>query len=107
MRFFVATVAALLLFASTAQAQDRRIQGESRIGCVSRDYYEKLVSFAASGDNEAFKKALVAGVMTEQCTMFQAGASVILEDTAMFSGMMKIRVRGETTSYWTSIESAK
>lgn len=108
MRILTVSAFLLALFTATvAIAQDRRIQGDSRIGCVSQEYYKKLVNFASSGDNEAFKKALVAGVLTEQCIMFKAGTRVILEDTAIFSGLMQVRVRGNTSSYWTSLESAK
>lgn len=107
MRILILAGLALMLAATSVQAQDRRIQGDKRIGCVSEDYYRRLVRFAGSGDNEAFKEALVAGVLTGQCVMFKAGTPVILEDTALFSGLMQVRIRGETVSYWTSIESAK
>jgi len=38
-------------------------------------------------------------------TLFQNGETVYLTDTGIFSGVVKVRKRGETTEYWTNMEA--
>lgn len=83
-----------------AYAQDWHIEGDSHFGCVSKDYLDKLVGYAVEKDMEAFKKGLLVGLMTGQCTTFKAGETVYLTDISLFSGLVQIRRRGDTAQYW-------
>lgn len=89
----------------TAPSGESRIDGDNWFGCQSRDYFEKVVGFAVQKDNEAFGKALAAGILQGNCTRFTAGETVFLADTAIFSGLVKVRRKGETSEYWTNLEA--
>ncbi len=90
---------------SAAPSGEKRIDGDNWFGCQSRDYFEKIVGFAAQRDNEAFSKALAAGILQGNCIRFTARETVFLEDTAIFSGLVKVRRKGETSEYWTNLEA--
>jgi hypothetical protein len=97
--------AVLFAVAFSAQAQDRRISGDSWFGCTSKEYHGKLIGYAVQKDMEAFKQGLTAGVLTGACVMFKAGEPVFIADTAIFSGLVKVRRKGSTSEYWTNLEA--
>ncbi|NLJ26385.1 MAG: hypothetical protein GX433_00015 [Deltaproteobacteria bacterium] len=76
-------------------------------GCKSREYTDKLSGYVAAKDSEAFKKALMAGYLTGECVPFKQGERVIITDTALFSGLMKIRRKGDINEYWVNYEAVK
>ena len=39
--------------------------------------------------------------------MFTNGEVVYIADTAIFSGLVKVRRRGDTNEYWTNLEAVK
>jgi hypothetical protein len=39
--------------------------------------------------------------------MFKNGEVVYITDTAIFSGIIKVRRKGETKEYWTNTEAVK
>ncbi len=82
-----------------------RIEGEDNIGCRSRDYNSKLTRIAVQGDREAFGRALMEGVLSGECVVFKAGEPVFVSDTAIFSGLVKVRRKGEIDEYWTNFEA--
>ena len=84
-----------------------RIVSNGYFGCTNKDVFSKMVSYAVQGDTEAFRQAMLAALTIEECTAFEAGEIVQLEDTAVFSGMIKVRRRGELSEYWTNLEAAK
>lgn len=45
------------------------IVGDNRFGCVDRDYFEKLGSYAVDKDNVAFSNALSLGVINGECVL--------------------------------------
>jgi hypothetical protein len=83
----------------------QRIVDANRFGCTDRDYYEKIGSYAAQKDTEAFKQALSIGVLNGTCVLFTANEPVYLADTAIFSGLVKVRRPGEMNEYWTNMEA--
>jgi hypothetical protein len=89
----------------TDTIQPRTIVGDSRFGCVDRDFFEKLGSYAAEKDNAAFSNALGTAVLNGDCVFFKADEPVYLADTAIFSGLVKVRRPGETEEYWTNMEA--
>ena len=66
-----------------------------------------MISMIVAGDREAFSKELLKSLMSGQCIRFRAGQVVQIEDTALFSGMIKLRPAGSTEGYWTNVEAAK
>jgi hypothetical protein len=102
----ITCVAALLvLLVSGAFAQERVISGPNYFGCQDRDYYEKIVSYVAQKDKVAFNKALYSGFATGDCVMFRSGEPIFLTDVAIFHGLSKVRRKGDTQEYWTSMEA--
>lgn len=87
--------------------QDKQIADDHRFGCSDRDYFEKLVSYAVQKDNEAFSQGLAAGILAGACTMFKTGEAVYITDTAIFSGLVEVRRKGETQEYWTNLEAVR
>ena len=85
----------------------RQINGTNRFGCSDRELYEKLGSYAAQEDMAAFSQVLAAGLVSEACTKFAAGEEVFIADTAIFSGLVKVRRKGEMAEYWTNLEATK
>lgn len=93
--------------AAPALAQSKHIVGDSFFGCADKDYFSELVGYAVDKDVEAFKKGLRTGMLTGQCTMFKNEDEVFLTDTSIFSGLVQVRRRGDTTAYWTNLEAVK
>jgi hypothetical protein len=89
------------------QAQSRRISSDKFFGCTEKDYFGKLENYIVQKDMEAFQKGLMAGVLTGKCIIFKSGEEVFLADTAIFSGLIKLRRKGEVVEYWTNIEATK
>jgi len=90
---------------ATSGDNTKRISGSQWFGCSDREYFEKLIGYAVDKDNEAFKRALAAGVVADNCTLFKNGEAVYTVDTAVFSGLVKVRRKGETQEYWTNLEA--
>ena len=87
--------------------EDKQIAGDHRFGCSDRDYFDKLVGYAVQKDNDAFSQGLAAGILAGTCTMFKVGESVYITDTAIFSGLVEVRRKGETQEYWTNLEAVR
>jgi hypothetical protein len=94
----------LTVLASSATAADR-ISGDNNVGCKSRDYYKKLLQYAAQGDMQAFNQGLTGGILAGTCIWFKAGEPVFITDTSMF--LIKVRRQGSTAEYWTNMEAVK
>jgi len=86
---------------------DRRISGKHYFGCRDRKYFNKLVNYAVQEDTKAFSQALAAGIFAGICTMLKDGEVVYIMDTAIFSGLIKVRRKGQTQEYWTNREAVK
>ena len=84
-----------------------RISGDGWFGCADQDAFKKLTQFAVQKDTEAFKSGLGAGILAGHCTMFKNGDEVYVSDTAVFSGLTKVRTKGETREFWTNLEALK
>lgn len=81
------------------------ITSENKWGCTDREYVDKLFGFVVDQDKEAFMRAISAGIATGHCTTFKVGEPVFLADTAIMSGLVKLRRKGETIEYWTAVEA--
>jgi hypothetical protein len=90
---------------SSSDSSGKTITGDNFYGCTQREYFEKLIQFAVQKDADAFKTGLAAGIATGRCTLFKRGERVHLADTAVFSGLVKVRRPGELDEYWTNLEA--
>jgi hypothetical protein len=101
-------VLAAILFTAThtALAFDYKIVHKA-IGCVTKEEHGKLTHYANQKDEEALKKFLTLKLLSGECTFFSVGESVDVTDTAIFSGMIQIRRRGEIKEFWTNFEYVK
>ena len=83
------------------------VTGNNHFGCTSKESYQKLLGFVVDHDKAAFEQGLSAGISTGLCTVFHSGEAVSLSDTAVFSGIVKLRRKGETVEYWTTMEAVR
>jgi len=81
------------------------ITGDRWFGCVVRQDFERIVGYAVQGDDEAFSSALALELMAGTGYVFNRGESVYVTDTALLSGLIKVRPRGQTLEYWTNVEA--
>lgn len=83
------------------------VTGNNQYGCTDKGYYSKLIGLVADQDKAAFEQELSTGIATGQCTVFHTGEEVFLSGTAILSGVVKLRRKGETSEYWTAMETIK
>jgi hypothetical protein len=69
------------------------------VGCPDQNHVQSLLLDAAEKDETVFEQTFAAG----DCTWFKAGEPVFVTDTAISSGLAKIRRQGDGTEYWISI----
>lgn len=81
------------------------ITSANKWGCTDREYVGKLFGFVADQDKEAFMRGIAEGLATGRCTTFEVGEPVFLADTAIMSGLVKVRRKGGASEYWTAMEA--
>ena len=74
--------------------------GDSAVGCQSRNYYETIVRHATQ-DPEAFRQVMLSG----DCVVLAKNETVYILERAFFSGLVKVRRRGELVEYWTASDT--
>ena len=91
---------------TTTQSDGSRVVSRaSAAGCINRDVYDQLTKIAVQGDSEAFTRALGGSIITGQCIVFKRGDVVFVDDTALFSGLVRLRPQGQIRTYWTAMET--
>ena len=80
----------------------KRVSGKHYVGCIDRDYYKKLMQYANQEDMAAYRRAWQKGIRLEICTRFSEGEEIFISDTALLSGLLKVRRKGESKEYWTT-----
>ena len=90
---------------TTTAVTQQRIEGSRWWGCTDRDYQDKLTGYLVDGDMAAFEAAWVHGKVAGLCVTFTDGELVYVADTAIWSGLIKVRRHGELQEYWTNIEA--
>ena len=91
---------------STISGQ-RTITGDDYIGAIARADHDRLTNYAIQQDLDAFRSFLNAGLLAGTLTEFNQGERVFVADTAILSGLVKVRRQGETVEYWTNIEAVR
>ena len=86
---------------------EKHIVGDSWFGATSKKELEEITRYAAQKDDQAFKETMITGIANKKLTFFKNGEEVYLMDTAIFSGLVKVRRKGETVGYWTYLEAVK
>ncbi|WP_038388780.1 hypothetical protein [Bradyrhizobium elkanii] len=104
--YAVAAAIGLAFWSSSGLAIDHYVQ-KNAYGCKSKDVRGRLTGYAIDGDKEAFQKALLVGVMSGECKLFDEGEQVYLTDTSIFSGLVCVRPKGALDCFWTNIEAVK
>lgn len=89
------------------QGAHQAVSGGSWFGCSDRDYFSRLTNYAVQEDEQAFSQALAAGLVSGTCTKFRDGEKVYIMDSAIFSGLVRVRREGETMEYWTNLETVR
>ena len=92
---------------STTTPGMRVVQGDYWWGAATTELFDKLMRYSVQKDEVAFNRLMAAGLSTGMTTYFKNGEELFLTDTAIFSGKMKVRRKGETVEYWTVIEATK
>lgn len=85
----------------------KTIEGQNWFGASSKELFEKLVQYSVQGDETAFRKLMSAGLQTGDTTFFKDHEKVLLMDTALFSGLVKVRRAGGLEEFWTNLEAVK
>ncbi len=105
---FVALASIILIsIPNVAFAQSKRINGNAWFGCLSRETHASIASMAASGDTEAFTRALRRAIVAGDCIFFRDRQEVHVTDTGFLSGVIQVRPAGQTDAYWTNLEAVK
>ena len=76
---------------------------EGYLASPSLELLEKAFSYMTQKDEEALKKLVATGLVFP----LKGGLQVEIVDTKIFSGLVKIRPRGQTIEIWTNSEAIK
>lgn len=72
-------------------------------GAISKEVSGKVSQYAVDKDSAAVLQLIQRGLVT----MLQPGQRVYLVETSLFSGLVKVRVKGSTDELWIPIEHYK
>lgn len=89
------------ILVSVSMAQPNCVTKGNYLAAISEDLFEEATGYLAQKDYVALQKILLSGSVI----LLRPGVSVYVEDTKLFSGKIKIRPAGFTTSVWTNIEA--
>ena len=96
---------------STARVPDLTYHGKHPInpngpsmGCLHREYLQKLLDYGMQRDDWAFKEAYGSALRTGECVSFRKEEQVYLVDST-WTGVVKVRRERELTEYWTFMET--
>ena len=76
-----------------------------KLACRSRETTERMEQIRGSGDKAAFTSAASAAISSGRCVVLNVGDEVNTVEVAMWAGMINLRKRGETDSYWTYLSA--
>lgn len=76
-------------------------------GFRSREDMSRATNLAVQGDKDAWSTFMAKAMVNGQCVKLKEGEKMFLEDTAVMSGAIKVRRKGEVDGWWTNIEAVK
>jgi len=88
---------------TTSDGRARRFTVGKHLAATTPEWLSRGLSLIDQQDWEALAKLSLAG----HVFILKEGIEVELVDVKMFSGTVKIRIRGETEEYWTVSEAVK
>jgi hypothetical protein len=78
------------------------IIADGLIGCVDSEQLSTILSYLRDGDNVAYQKAVLNGVLDGSVILFEKGQIVkVIENKIWWNSFIKVRPMGETQEYWT------
>ncbi|MDQ7836431.1 MAG: hypothetical protein RDU24_13705 [Humidesulfovibrio sp.] len=94
---------------TAAPAADGRmtVRPGTWFGFHNRELLERAMQIASQGDKAAWSKLMAKAVVAGAVIQLKPGEEVFLEDTAVFSGMVKIRRKGDISGLWTNMEAVR
>jgi hypothetical protein len=75
------------------------------VACKDQD--DMLYIMSLSHDKEATQKAILAGVISNLCIIFNKGDRVFIENTRIFRSLYQVRKKGDPIKYWTYTGAVK
>lgn len=84
-----------------------KITKDNFTGCQRKEFNEKLTQYAIQNDYVAFEKAVNLGIAIGQCARFTEGETVFVTDTAIFSGLVRVRKPEGIAEYWVPLDAVK
>ena len=100
-------VSLLVLWSTAELALEGYINGNSWFGCTKKEFFRKLVRYAARGNKDAFAKGLAIALRARTCTLFKNGERVYITVTSLLRGEVKVRCPSQLGEYWTVMEAVK
>ena len=80
-------------------AQVQKTMRGTFIGCAAKEDYTSAFRMMTVDDWEGVARLVASG----RCTRLEKGTTVYMEDST-FTGLIRVRPRGETRSWWTGVE---
>jgi hypothetical protein len=74
------------------------VQSDMWVACREREFTERLLRYVLDKDDAAYSSAINLGKAVKVCIQLRANDTYILQGTQ--SGLLHIRKRGETETYW-------
>lgn len=94
---------ALILFSlATGQvmAKIKVIGNNASVGCIDSDLVTKLYQYAHKKDTAAFRDAYLPAISQGTCTKFKKGEKVVLIDSKVLAGQVKVRREDDNEGFW-------
>lgn len=85
--------------------RSRSIVGEDWFGFSKKEDLNNATEYANNGDKEAWASAMTKGMLNGTIIRFKNGEKIFVKDIEMFSGIVKLRRKGDTKEYWTNYEA--
>lgn len=74
------------------------------LAALTREKHEKAIEILASGDEAGFNSYLA---LNPDIFELKGGIEVYVVETALLSGLVKLRPKGKTVEFWTNIEAVQ
>lgn len=103
MPFIALALAVATSAANPTRPVDPHTTKSGYFACPSRHDFETFMHHIIDED----QKAALSMVDDGSCIALKGGVRVDIEDTAIHSGLVKIRVHGTRVTVWTNVEAVK
>lgn len=87
--------------------EKRTILGDGRLGCKVQSDIENHQKYLNQGDSIAAEKLGITGILSGQCLVFKNFDEVIIQEYAVWSGLVRVRKTGDIAEYWVSTSAIR